>query len=632
MSKKVNNRLFTIFIISLALIGSMVVLSSSANEPDDDKQPPETENNTNAYDFDIPEEVVDALFRNNGLFREFKPEDEIKEKRDRYSKHFPNPDGTIAAVIGAGPVHYMEDGVWKTMLSHILPNNTNEFPDYPLAAIHNEHKMFFPEIPGKPIVTKTKGEVYEDWGQPAIVWLDGNGNVLSEIDPNPSSQAIANKDSLVYRDMFPQTDAVILNSTMYKKLNDLLKDSSILAGKPAQAVDLAFRETIRAAGSWQLKGVNQPEHQFTSHPGGQVLQNMMFVNASGDSMLEIRQPLYYEKRSDSDRSQPEPGRVAMGNFLIKEGHNSYDAFTLVPVDWLANRTFPVVIDPISYYYPDWIWSYSPTVTTYRGSNSGDFYCHFSTGYNRIYVYDISYGWSDDTWPTNNPYWDGDAVFNLTSIPDNACIFSTTYYWWIYYRRWCGDQINLKFGRVQNNLNLAEVLSCNTGGYAVRNNSAYYTGTGKNETGWQSQTGTASHVESNLGGNYISLGWAYNGGDDCCTFLCGGDDGNWQNLYGFEHSTGKPYVRVDYEGGPPTGFDKIWTGRTSTAWTTATNWCPTGQPTSTQRVYIPNTTNKPAVTSSVNAGCVTIHSDGGAVVTITSTGTLNIGNASCPTYP
>jgi len=47
---------------------------------------------------------------------------EVVSLRSEEAKHFLNPDGTYSALIGAGPVHYKEDGAWKTILHHILPN------------------------------------------------------------------------------------------------------------------------------------------------------------------------------------------------------------------------------------------------------------------------------------------------------------------------------------------------------------------------------------------------------------------------------------------------------------------------------------------------------------------------------
>lgn len=51
--------------------------------------------------------------------------------------------------------------------------------------------------------------------------------------------------------------------------------------------------------------------------------------------------------------------------------------------------------------------------------------------------------------------------------------------------------------------------------------------------------------------------------------------------------------------------KLWTGTTSTDWSTSTNWCPTGAPTSTDSVVIQNVSNKPELSASSSTGPLVI---------------------------
>ena len=211
-----------------------------------------------------PDEVVTALFKGDGLYRDYKPSDELVELRTRNAKHFLNPDGSVTEIIGAGDLHYFEDGEWKEILTHILPNNTGEYVGHQFAAVYNQHKNFFPETPGMPIVTKLRNEVYQDWEHPSMVWLDANANVIAEYQPNVLATGVPVKDSIRYANIFPHTDAVILNTVTSKKLSYFLRDSSILADKPAGAVYLAFRETIHTNSSWKLSGTASSEKIFAS--------------------------------------------------------------------------------------------------------------------------------------------------------------------------------------------------------------------------------------------------------------------------------------------------------------------------------------------------------------------------------
>lgn len=510
---------------------------------------------SNEVEYEKDEEILNALFRGEGLFREFKPEDELVEKRSRSAKHFRNPDGTVTALMGAGDLHYLENGKWESILSHIFPNSSNDFTDYKYAALHNAHKIYFPENPGNPTVTKIGNDIYKDWGQPTLVWLDSDANVLSEVQSNTTSTGVPVEGSISYAEIFPSIDAEILNSTTSKKLSYNLKNSSVLSMKPAGAAYLAFRESVRPNGSWQLKGAEGDAEMFSSQIAGQLKKDIFFEDENGGVVLEINTPVYFEEypidtASCSETPLRDSSATYSGNYLIKQVGAKYDIYTLVPVSWLtnANRDFPLVIDPITNYYPGGTW---PTYTAYRSSNSGSWACATGAYGGRVYPNsDISYGWVDDSWPTNNPFLDGYATFNIAALPNNDCVSAVTYYWYHYAERNCGTDVSLKLGQVQFNANLAEEASCNVTGTRIRNNNNYYSGTGYNSNGWKSRAGSVADFGLAMPGNQITLGWAYNceGGDcdgDCCSSLCTGNDGNYHHVYGYEHPTAKPYARVTY---------------------------------------------------------------------------------------
>ena len=75
-------------------------------------------------------EIINALYGESGLYRGFDPADELVERRTRGTKHFINQDGTVTAIVGAGDLHYQENGQWKEILSHILPNNSEQYTQY----------------------------------------------------------------------------------------------------------------------------------------------------------------------------------------------------------------------------------------------------------------------------------------------------------------------------------------------------------------------------------------------------------------------------------------------------------------------------------------------------------------------
>lgn len=64
-----------------------------------------------------------------------------------------------------------------------------------------------------------------------------------------------------------------------------------------------------------------------------------------------------------------------------------------------------------------------------------------------------------------------------------------------------------------------------------------------------------------------------------------------------------------------GHSYIWNGSSSTTWSTANNWTPSGTPTSTDDVVIPHTTNAPTVTGSTTVN--TINFTGNNTITVNS---------------
>lgn len=506
---------------------------------------PETARSTTPSD---SPEVLKALY-NGGYLDGLKPGDEDVSLRNATSKHFRNEDGTMTAIMGAGDLHYKENGEWKTILPHILPNVGGTRGEYGLAALHNGHKMYFPTTPGMPVVAEVRGMVYEDWGMPAMVWLAADGTVLGEYEANTVSTASVDEGEMSFSGIFPGVDAVIKNSTRTKKLNYLMNDSSVLGDVPYGATHLAFREQVRVSLGARIEGLSE-----VGSINGVRLNTLLFKDETGKPQVEVFSPVFHDKISggactdvDFVSDAANPDAFIEGGYLVRAaGPSTYEVFTLVPLNWLSapERRFPLVIDPVTDYYPGFTW---PTYTAYRSGNSGNWACNSGAYANRTYPNsDISYGWVDTTWPTNNPYLDGYASFNVTALPDNACVSAVSYHWYRYGGRTCGDAIGLKLGMVQSNVNLAQEPDCNITGLAVRNNNGYYAGTGKNGTGWQSQTGNVTNLVAALPSNQITIGWAYNGGDDCCSFLCAGDDGAYHNVYGFEHPSRKPYARVTYE--------------------------------------------------------------------------------------
>lgn len=87
-------------------------------------------------------------------------------------------------------------------------------------------------------------------------------------------------------------------------------------------------------------------------------------------------------------------------------------------------------------------------------------------------------------------------------------------------------------------------------------------------------------------------------------------------------------------------DKVWDGSSNTDWNTAANWTPSGVPTFTESVTIPNVANDPIINAGADAVACSLNVESGAVltlsagknltvtntITVAATGTFNVKNA------
>ncbi len=73
-------------------------------------------------------------------------------------------------------------------------------------------------------------------------------------------------------------------------------------------------------------------------------------------------------------------------------------------------------------------------------------------------------------------------------------------------------------------------------------------------------------------------------------------------------------------------NKTWNGTSGTNWNTAANWTPSGVPTATEGILIPNTTNKPIVSSGTAALACSIFIQSGGLLTINPANTITVTNA------
>lgn len=74
------------------------------------------------------------------------------------------------------------------------------------------------------------------------------------------------------------------------------------------------------------------------------------------------------------------------------------------------------------------------------------------------------------------------------------------------------------------------------------------------------------------------------------------------------------------------INKTWNGSLGTSWNVAANWTPSGVPTSTDVVTIPNITNKPVITGGLSAAACSLNIQAGGQLTIDTANSIVVTNA------
>ncbi|MGI6321513.1 MAG: hypothetical protein ACOXZK_11335 [Bacteroidales bacterium] len=71
--------------------------------------------------------IAQTNFYQTEVFKEIGNKKEDISKRDAYSKHYINDDGSYTALIGSGPIHYEKNGRFEDIDTELLPNNDPVF-------------------------------------------------------------------------------------------------------------------------------------------------------------------------------------------------------------------------------------------------------------------------------------------------------------------------------------------------------------------------------------------------------------------------------------------------------------------------------------------------------------------------
>lgn len=520
-------------------------------------------------DNDAENVALQDLYERGGPFEGIDPRTEIIEKRTAEAKHFRNPDGTITAIVGAGVVHYQEDGQWKTISTHPHPTGNKT---YPYSLEQNIYKVFFPSTDLKEgLKVDLPNELqYSDWNNLKINWLDENKELIK--DQKVKASDISVKGEVIsYNNLLADMDATITNYTDKKKVDYVIHSPKAFEDFHKGAKYLAITEDIELEGMEMVDIVE-----------GNYYGKIEFKDRYNNVVMSLDEAKVYDESAykyHSGKPYSLEANIFRVNYRVSNASkNKFTLETIVPIEWLQseNRTFPITIDPVG--------NYSVSNSTQYTGGTNDIHNYCIGAHN-----DVVWGWydvgqiivSNEYLYFDNPYiyfgfssahMNGFATYNLTSL--QTCeVQSALAYWNRYYARnaGCGNDVDVRLGNVNGNYNAGAAWqsgwdwtrNCGTIYNRIDNNENDYSGEGRNGSGWQNQNVKIADIAGHVG-DYFTYGWNYLSGDDLCTWcvfgLCtgGGDDSEVYHARPHEHSS-RPYIRVTYRdcGDQESFGDQVW---------------------------------------------------------------------------
>lgn len=304
---------------------------------------------------------------------------EKENQRDLFAKHFQNADGSIEAVISAGPVHYEKSGSFHNINTAI---GAGVIADFPYANLENLMQSHFGATAHKGIVNVINNVAFAEFTNTKMFW-EVNGAIQNVIaSQNVAATVVGNKAT--YANMYPSISAEFKVENGKRKLNYIIPSADALAGAPAGATNLVFAEDITLPNKWTA---------VTKSNG------IFILDEKGEAVA------LYNNPHSSDATN-KVGRGTNTKFEVVTNGNVVTVLTKVATNWLldAARQFPIMVDPTVTASPDNTANMTGSVYS-DGSRIDDV---------------VAFG-RDEDYLGLPDFVRGFAKFNTASIPDNSII-------------------------------------------------------------------------------------------------------------------------------------------------------------------------------------------------------------------
>ena len=296
-------------------------------------------------------------------------------KRDAYSKHFKNGNGSFTAVIANGPIHYSKNGKFEDIDTKIAAGNNAQFP---YANKSNLMESHFGATAANGILSNSAEGSIKEFVNNKMYW-EVNGQATS-LRNGADVAVVINDNKATYTNLFQGIDAEFTVLAGTRKLNYVLNNRASIGQVPGGADYLVFSEDI----------VLQPTWTQTATSRG-----IRIADGNGKTVYNYQNP------TSQDAAGMAPYTDNTVASFSRNG-NVLTVLTKVKTSWLLNsaRTFPILVDPTSVYYPNNATDASGHAISDGNGASGDIFVGFNTP-------NFYRGW---------------AVFNTTGLP--ACDISS----------------------------------------------------------------------------------------------------------------------------------------------------------------------------------------------------------------
>ena len=298
---------------------------------------------------------------------------EDTSKRDTFSKHFANNDGSYTAIIGSGPVHYAKDGKYYD-INHDIQTNIDVA--YPYANKENLFESYFGATSHDGIKNKTAEGEIKEFLNTKMYW-EVNGQAVNTTNSINASITIQGEKAY-YNNMYGNISAEFIIESGRRKLNYVVPNTAALHNVPVGANYLVFSENIVLPYGWTYK-INQRH-------------GILILDNNGKTIYNYENPVSTDAASDLYNGNTIYNVVSNNNVLTIE--------TKVKTSWLldASRQFPVKVDPTVSYYPNASTHRTAQLLQSGAGAYGNYAVGYSGGFYRSY-----------------------ASFDVTGIPDSATI-------------------------------------------------------------------------------------------------------------------------------------------------------------------------------------------------------------------